>query len=229
MYPPFPEGPGHGFALARPWECVSTSQVDSNSSLETSRYYNTLSVGILPPPFPILVNPLIDTLALSYHETTQFWAPSDLRAVIVQGGIFDFEEKHAKISLRKSLACLRDLLHRDRANLELTQAIAVGNVRWPSSGGTPGNWDKPFLTAVEDNLQDSFRNLNRITLVKALPGEGLLDFGSVDGLKTPEGRELCIQQIRQMFEARGAGVKVPEVVILDPGDPEAPHLSIYDS
>lgn len=51
-----------------------------------------------------------------------------------------------------------------------------------------------------------------------------------DSLSTEEGREICRRQIRQIFEAlreKTPEVKVPEVIILDPDNPEAPDISLH--
>lgn len=202
-----PIGPAGGFEFLGPKEPLPTREICQDSRLETDRYYRTLSVG--PSPLPILFNPEIDTLALRC----------------------DCDEADAFVS--DSMKTLRDLLHRDYENLALTQTIAVGNVRWKSSGGTPGVWDSIVLRYFEASLKDGFRNLSKLILVRPFEPEimyGCLGpFTVEDSLSTEEGRDICRRQIRQMFEAlreEDPGVKVPEVIILDPDDLEAPNLGL---
>lgn len=129
---------------------------------------------------------------------------------------------------------MRDLLHRNYQNLAPTQSIAVGDVRWKSSGGSPGSWDHFSLSMFEPSLYDGFQNLSRLILARAWEPKrmfGCLGYYDVeDSLSTEEGREICRRQIRQIFEAlreKTPEVKVPEVIILDPDNPEAPDISLH--
>lgn len=193
--------------------------------LETERCYKRLLIG--HSDVRILFNPEIDTLAVSYEATRQ----TSFRQT--SGGLLT-EHKYW-LTLDQSMLRLKSLLRRDRENLASTQTIALGNARWPITPmrqtGIGATREDKFLDRFETSLQNSFRNLSKIILVQpptyVVNPEPGVPPSFYNGLQDPEGRDVCRRQIREMFEARreiNPVVKIPEVIILDADDPQAPYL-----
>ncbi|CAG8974855.1 hypothetical protein HYALB_00000470 [Hymenoscyphus albidus] len=208
--PSFPQGPGQG-------------------RQETDRYYNKLSLDASHPE--VLFNPEIDTLAMSPYRLHHFWKPfpKDTR----KNGVSWAGEKdmYLPTTLAMSMVHLRSMLHQDHENLASTQAIAVGNVRWSSGEvGTPGNSHLStagFLNRFEASIQNSFQNLSKIILVRPTTQRQGFNRDFTDSLGSEAGRDLCRQQIREIYERlreRDPEVKVPEVIILNADDPQAPDF-----
>ncbi|CAG8959486.1 hypothetical protein HYFRA_00001384 [Hymenoscyphus fraxineus] len=221
----------------------------TSAAAGSSRYEEMLLEGRLdiPPAFPegpgaglsleplnpgILFNPEIDTLAVSSCQSHQLWVLFP-RVPGANGEIWATRNlRHWLIDLPVSMAHLKSILHLDHTNLASTQAIALGNARWPPprAQGHEGPFIAGFLGDFEASIQDSFRNLSKIILVRATRES----FGCIrdfeDSLGSEAGRALCRQQIREMYERlqeTDPGVKVPEVIILSADDPQAPDLGQY--